>query len=82
MNENEKNFNRRLAGLGCLIERQMKAERFTNAELRRRTGLTDQTIINIRQGSGSMLSSIMAICDVIGLDICITDRKTGEMTKI
>ena len=72
----------RMERLGNIIGRKQKAERFTNREISRLSGIPDQTIINIRQGNNFVFSKLMAICDIIGLDICLTDRITGETFRI
>ena len=68
--------------LGNIIGRKQKVERFTNREISRLSGIPDQTIINIRRGNNFIFSKLMAICDIIGLDICLTDRTTGETFRI
>lgn len=78
----DKKLEKRMQILGGLVERKQKAERFTNREIWRLTGIPDQTIINIKRGKNCLFSKLLSICDIIGLDIQFVDRTTGDSITI
>lgn len=78
----DRKIEERIRLLGEVIKRKQKAERFTNREIQRLTGIPDQTIINIKSGNNFMFTKFVAICDTIGLDIQVVDRASGETFKI
>ena len=78
----DKKLEKRMQFLGGVIERKQKAERYTNREIHRLTGIPDQTVINIKRGNNFWFTKFLSICDIIGLDIQLVDRTTGEAFKI
>lgn len=77
---NEINF--RIKCMGDFVRRKQKSERFTNREILRITGIPEQTIVNVKNGNNTRLSTLLMICDVIGIDISLTDRTTGDSITI
>lgn len=64
--------------IGSVIDTQKSRLRYTQAELSRQTGLTDQTIINIRNGENTYVKNLLDICEILELDMKLVDRTTGE----
>lgn len=68
----------RMRRIGTIIDTQKSRLRYTQAELSRQTGLTDQTIINIRNGENTYVKNLLDICEILELDMKLVDRSTGE----
>lgn len=68
----------RMQRIGSIIDTQKSRLRYTQAELSRQTGLTDQTIINIRNGENTYVKNLLDICEILELDMKLVDRTTGE----
>ncbi|MBO8472500.1 MAG: helix-turn-helix domain-containing protein [Bacteroidetes bacterium] len=68
----------RMRRIGTIIDTQKSRLRYTQVELSRQTGLTDQTIINIRNGENTYVKNLLDICEILELDMKLVDRTTGE----
>lgn len=68
----------RMQRIGSIIDLQKSRLRYTQAELSRRTGLTDQTIMNIRAGENTYVKNLLEICDILEFDVKFVNRATGE----
>lgn len=68
----------RMRRIGTIIDTQKRRLRYTQTELSRLTGLSDQTIINIRNGENTYVKNLLDICEILELDMKLVDRTTGE----
>lgn len=64
--------------IGSVIDTQKRRLRYTQTELSSLTGLSDQTIINIRNGENTYVKNLLDICEILELDMKLVDRSTGE----
>lgn len=68
----------RMQRIGTIIDTQKRKLRYTQTELSRQTGLTDQTIMNIRNGENTYVKNLLEICDILEFDVKFVNRATGE----
>ena len=68
----------RMQRIGSIIDTQKHKLRYTQTELSRQTGLTDQTIMNIRNGANTYVNNLLEICDILEFDVKFVNRATGE----
>ena len=68
----------RMRRIGTIIDTQKRKLRYSQTELSRLTDLNAQTIINIRNGENTYVKNLLDICEILGLDMKLVDRTTGE----
>jgi DNA-binding XRE family transcriptional regulator len=58
---------------------QLKRHQMTKEALRREVGVSRQTVTNVFSGSQDYrLTTLLAVCDRLGLDLVLVPRELGE----
>lgn len=68
----------RIRKLGEFLDTQRRNRRWTFPGLSRTSGISIQTLQNVRKGNNLSLKTVMCITDTIGYGIKLVDKTSGE----
>lgn len=68
--------------IAIALQSQLKRRSLTQESLRRETGISKQTLTNVLSGTHDYkLTTLLAVCDRLGLDVLLVPRELGEAVR-